>query len=324
MNKLLVIGVIHSCYDELKELVETADLDSSDVIATVGDIWSMGPKPKETLAYIKEKKIIDALSHHDVQHLFAESNNPKGALVASVNICRERQAGPEASAEFVDYLSHQARAIVTPYCDIVHAGIDPRVPLEQQDPVIMMGEGPSLDGKLMEELGDYWYKFYDWPKPMVIGPTHFNQVRRFGVTSENPNDPFDWRNPGEGRVIGLETDCVRGGRLTGILFSPQNPEGEFLSVAAKENYWERVQEEFGVKPKIWTLENMVQEERRRWTAYCDSMASRLDAIQTIPRVRTVTAITLDEASEGAGRGSLDVNRDEIRTVPNPAEKKIER
>jgi hypothetical protein len=286
MDRLLIIGDIHGCSDELVELVETAQLDSSDLIATVGDLWSMGPKPKEVLAYAKEKNMIATLGNHDVQHLLADFAGRRPTLIASANIAY-LQAGPKVYAEFVEYLSDQPRAIVTPYCNIVHASIDPRLPLEEQDPATMMGEDSSLDSKVKQELGKYWYEAYNWHLPAVTGHTHFNKVRKFGFTSKNENDPFDWVNPGGGRVIGLDTGCVNGGRLTGILFSPENPQGEFISVAAKENHWAKLRQEYGVNTPPLTLSSMTPDQMTRWVAYRESMGHRLDEIKTIDRVRLI-------------------------------------
>ena len=43
MTRTLIIGDIHGCYDELRDLLEVAAVAADDVVVSVGDLVDRGP-----------------------------------------------------------------------------------------------------------------------------------------------------------------------------------------------------------------------------------------------------------------------------------------
>ena len=49
MNRIIVIGDVHGCYEELKELVQLLNIHISDRLICVGDLLDKGPKSLEVV-----------------------------------------------------------------------------------------------------------------------------------------------------------------------------------------------------------------------------------------------------------------------------------
>jgi hypothetical protein len=100
----------------------------------------------------------------------------------------------EAMPLFVDVPEH---GVV-----VAHAGIDPSLPLSEQDPwVVTHVRSIDTRGKVSEKWGTSWATKY-------AGPTHIV----FGHNAQKSPQlhPF---------ATGLDTGCVYGGRLTGMLLA---------------------------------------------------------------------------------------------------------
>jgi len=66
-KKILIIGDVHGCLDEFKEIIEKAEKEEGtiDEIYQVGDLVNKGPKSLEVLDFVIEKKIKCILGNHD-------------------------------------------------------------------------------------------------------------------------------------------------------------------------------------------------------------------------------------------------------------------
>ena len=68
MNKprILIIGDIHGCYDELLDLLDEIHFGDQDRAIAVGDLISKGPKNKEVLdLFISDRRFSSVLGNHD-------------------------------------------------------------------------------------------------------------------------------------------------------------------------------------------------------------------------------------------------------------------
>ena len=68
-----------------------------------------------------------------------------------------------------------------------------------------------------------WYELYDGDKPLLVGHHNYS----------NTDQPFIYQD----RVFGLDTDCVTGRALTGLLL----PSFKIVSVPSRANYWAQIQ-----------------------------------------------------------------------------------
>jgi len=201
MSRTLFIGDVHSCADELAELVDRAALVSGDKLVFTGDLLSRGPKPHEVLKLYRELGGRAPVGNHEQRLLEAHRarlRGEKGPRLSSshqaiVNeLSKEDWALLEDLPLFVDVPEH---GIV-----VAHAGIDPSLPLSEQDPwVVTHVRSIDAHGKVSEKWGPPWGAKYAGPPHIVFGHN----------AQKSPQlHPF---------ATGLDTGCVYGGRLTGLL-----------------------------------------------------------------------------------------------------------
>jgi hypothetical protein len=227
MPRTLFIGDVHSCADELSELVERAALVSGDRVVLTGDLLSRGPKPHEVLRLFRELDARAPVGNHEQRLLDAHRARQRGERGPRLSPSHQAIVN-ELRPEDWELLEAMPLLIPLPEHGIVvaHAGIDPASPLSEQDPwVVTHVRSIDAEGKLSEKWGTPWAASYGGPEHIVFGHNARKspQLHRFAT--------------------GLDTGCVYGGRLTGMLL----PDGEappppadrpdcLISVAAREQY----------------------------------------------------------------------------------------
>ena len=235
-NRILVIGDVHGCLEELQLLVQKAIHKHNNgqqfkAIILVGDLCNKGPYSAEVIRYVRSQSINN-------NWFCVRGNHDDRALLAALgheDICNKPryQWVKELSDEDVEWMSKLPYTIRIPASMllvdedakqvkqdviIVHAGLDPAVELEKQTIDTM------VTVRLIEEYGikpSLWSKIWSGPELVIFG----HDAKR-GLQ----NEKF---------AIGLDSGCVYGGNLSGIIL----PEQEMVSVDA-------VREHCPVKRKV--------------------------------------------------------------------------
>jgi diadenosine tetraphosphatase ApaH/serine/threonine PP2A family protein phosphatase len=201
MARTLFIGDVHSCADELADLCDHAALVAGDRVILTGDLLSRGPKPHDVLKLFRqlgaratvgnhEQRLIDA--HH------ARARGEKGPRLGGSHQAIVRELAPEDW----ELLEGLPLLLDVPEHGIVvaHAGVDPSRALSDQDPwVVTHVRSIDAEGKPSEKWGTPWGERFAGPEHIVFG---HNARKRPQL------HPF---------ATGLDTGCVYGGRLTGML-----------------------------------------------------------------------------------------------------------
>ena len=211
MSRTIIIGDIHGCFDELCDLVKLIDLQTDDRIIAVGDLITKGPKNAQVLdLFINDQRFSSVVGNHDRtirQRLRGEPvplTKQQHDAIQQLDDDRER---------YSQYLRSLPYIIELPNHLIVHAGIRPGVPLDEQmasdlTEIRTMGADPT------RRKGTAWYEIYRGPKTILFGHWPKKKPKRA---------PF---------AIGLDTGCVYGGQLTGYIIESD----EFVSVPARDTY----------------------------------------------------------------------------------------
>jgi hypothetical protein len=203
MPRTLFIGDVHSCADELADLCDRAALVTGDRVILTGDLLSRGPKPHEVLKLFRQLGARAPVGNHEQRLLdahHARSRGEKGPRLGASHQTIVSELSPEdwQLLEELPLLLHVPEHGIV----VAHAGIDPSQPLTAQDPwVLTHVRSIDAEGKPTDKWGTPWAVSYTGPEHIVFG---HNARKRPQL------HPF---------ATGLDTGCVYGGRLTGMLLA---------------------------------------------------------------------------------------------------------
>lgn len=242
-NKVLLIGDVHGCLDELKSLVAKASRTYNKgkqfaSIVLVGDLCNKGPYSAEVVRYVREQPFWYSIrGNHDNAALEAALGDPD-------RLAKERYAWvKQLSDDDVEWMAGLPYTIRVPKdlissdedVLVVHAGLIPNVGMDSQAINTMLTVRNLTLVQNSEPNGNHTaaidqYEYYNsiqtenapipvakaWPGPELV---IFGHDAKRGIQLEK-------------HAIGLDSGCVYGNKLTGIVF----PEKELVSVDAAEVY----------------------------------------------------------------------------------------
>lgn len=235
----LVIGDIHGCFDELQALLDKAGLTRGDSIVSVGDCVDRGPDTPAVLRFFQETpSALLIMGNHERKHVRADRYEVKLARSQKIS---KIQFGETYSVALA-FMSELPLHFDLPDALVVHGYFEPGLPLSQQRATVLCGTMGG-DKHLRAQFDRPWYELYDGDKPLLVGHHNYS----------NTDQPFIYQD----RVFGLDTDCVTGKALTGLLL----PSFKIVSVPSRANYWAQVRRTYSetktsLKPTIavaiWT------------------------------------------------------------------------
>ena len=214
----LVIGDIHGCYFELQALMDKANLGDGDSIISLGDLMDRGPETPQVLDFFQNTPNTRALmGNHERKHVRAAKGEL--SLAISQNISRQQLEGSYADA--VAWMERLPLFLKLPEAVLVHGYLEPGVPIEEQNPLVLCG---TMGGEniLRERYDRPWYELYEGKKPVIVGHHNYNDT----------DQPFVYHD----KVFGLDTSCVNGKSLTGLLL----PSFRLISVPSRGNLWSQI------------------------------------------------------------------------------------
>jgi len=229
-NRILVVGDVHGCLDELISLVRTATTEHNcgkpfAAIVLVGDLCNKGPSSAQVVEYVRNQPRWFAVrGNHDDRALAAALGDPACCSKPKyqwVKALSEEDVGWMSELPYTITIPRRMfNAHVSGSNDseiqnqdvvIVHAGLDPSIPLEQQETQTMItlrnAIAADADGGNKPKA---WAKLWRGPELVIFG----HDAKR-GLQQEE-------------YAIGLDSGCVYGKKLTGLIL----PERELVSVDA--------------------------------------------------------------------------------------------
>ena len=219
----LVVGDIHGCWAEFRELLDKAALGADDPIIAIGDIVDRGPDSPQVLAFFRENsQAVSVMGNHERKHIRSFNGELRPAV--SQTITRAQIGEPDYPAA-IEYMQTMPRFMDLPEALLVHGFYEPGIPVEAQRDVVLIG---TLTGEihLKKNYNLPWYELYDGPKPLIVG--HHDYL--------STGEPMVYQD----RVFAIDTGCCKGGRLTGLLL----PSFTIISVPSKRDYWAEVREAY--------------------------------------------------------------------------------
>jgi len=221
--RYFIIGDIHGCYAELQDLLAKAALTSDDQIISIGDMVDRGLDSASVIEFFRDTPNADSImGNHERKHVrwFDDQVEP-----AASQIITRKQITEDIYPEVIGFMSDLPHYMDLPDALLVHGFYEPGVPLEDQRETVIVG---TLSGEdyLRKRFSWPWYERYDGEKPLIMG--HRDYTEKMQVL--NYKD----------RVWGIDTRCVYGGSLTGLLL----PDFKLISVPSRGDHWADLQRQY--------------------------------------------------------------------------------
>lgn len=223
-GRVLIVGDVHGCYDELDELLQKYR-KPGDTVILAGDIVNKGPKSVEALRLARSLDQCHSLiGNHELVSLRGRFEREGGKSPD----CAPRYAWTdELSESDVEWICRLPFTIALPAHDVivVHAGLVPGIPLEHQAPEdmttmrdLVRGDDMSYRASYKSELGAVAWAD-EWPsRPHV----YFGHDAKRGLQLAK-------------YATGLDTGCVYGGALSAAILE-RGRTVQIVQVQAKRQY----------------------------------------------------------------------------------------
>lgn len=259
---IAIIGDVHGCIEEFRELITLLKDKNVDKIVSVGDLTDKGPDSNAVVEHAAKNNVILVNSNHDNKYIeFIKKNRAAGSIQNE----HRREIYKSLSHLSKEYLLTAKPYIQFKYLKdkkesnflVVHGGIGPnhtlsplngntfnailRLRYVDKDTLEKVSTIYNIDGSWGPEHDNVW----KWQEVYhgQYGPVFHGHI------VENMSHPVYWLNgkvyPIEnGRTISLNNDslifsidtgCVYGGSLTAAIVA-ENGEVEFRSVKALKEY----------------------------------------------------------------------------------------
>jgi len=244
--RTIVVGDIHGCLEEFKQLLEKLQPKPSDRLICAGDLVDRGPYSAGVVEHVRKNGYEAVMGNHDEKHVrWARHEAKKKSQLGYKNPMRFTDA---RKAEH-DQLSDEDRSFLAalPYYLrfehdgvpwlVTHAGIPTDKPIDEIDPRMLVrcrttdkdtGEYAST-GDPMETPPNavYWVETWKGPESVVYGHIVHDEMKPLILK------PVDFVT-----TMGIDTGCCFGGSLTAAVFA-EGHLPELCSVPALKMYMPR-------------------------------------------------------------------------------------
>jgi len=217
--RVIAIGDVHGCFDELQMLLRKCDYRPGDLIVFLGDLVSKGPDSTSVVKMARELGAIGVRGNHDFEVVRWYQAIKSGADPPSFKSEHFSIASSldKADLKWLYSLPWYINSVELGAL-FVHAGFVSGIKLAKQNPRLMMNMRSILpDGTVTSKFFNNWPWARLWDGPQTV---------LFGHDADRGLQQYE-------HAIGLDTGCVYGGRLTACIL----PEKRLISVNAKREYF---------------------------------------------------------------------------------------
>ena len=222
-GRLIFIGDIHGCYDELRELLDRVAPDANDVVVSVGDVVTKGPAAERCLALWRERGYLAVRGNNEIKLLDRARPVIRFFAREDREVLRRR--------DLLAYIRSWPLVLDFPRDRItaVHGGFLPQMRVTEEDIAREQAVLPELrwirkqngawrpipkDKKKKDDV--LWAEKWRGDRFVLYGHTPLREPKR------------------DKQAMGLDTGCVYGGSLTAAVYD--SSEWHTLSVPATHKY----------------------------------------------------------------------------------------
>lgn len=241
--RIIVIGDVHGCLQELKDLIAKLDLRPGDRLIFVGDLVDRGPDSIGVIRYVKQ-----LLAQYPGSKCVAGNHESKVLNQRDKGIFKEEWAtkAEDSDWEFLDSLP-LAHRLPELGVTIVHAGFYPRFFKCHPEGLEKMQHPWRKDkSKYMDRARRLLFVRYVSPEGQTVSLGQETDQDVFWTERYDGREGYvfyghqPYLNPPEPVLTkfacGLDTGCCFGGRLTAAVFQRDPRKAEFVSVPALAQY----------------------------------------------------------------------------------------
>jgi bis(5'-nucleosyl)-tetraphosphatase (symmetrical) len=242
MARVIVIGDIHGCIDELHELCELVEVDfGEDRVISVGDLVDRGPDPAAVVRFFREWMLEAVLGNHEEKHVRWAQYEKRFRETGQKNPMRPFDDQRLAEHNRLTLLDHKYLAELPPLVRfndggrawiVTHAGLPTDVPVEKLKvkTMIRTRRVDALTGAYASKDNPYdipdgsvpWQNKWRGPESVVHGHIVYDEPHRV--------------EPVPGVIcLGIDTGCCFGGKLTAAVFTGRG-EPELAQMPARRPY----------------------------------------------------------------------------------------
>lgn len=253
-DRTIVIGDVHGCIDELKDLLEAVEFQLFDRLILLGDLIDRGPDPAAVVDLALSLNAECVMGNHEEKalrwrrHEAKRKADPTHYKNPMSKIAQNRlDQWNSIPDKHWDWIAGWPKFIhINDKWTGVHAGCMPDVEIEKQvDNELMRlryvrcisspqgyltykmaslkDSGEAPDPKSGETV-EHWTRLWTGPRNIVYGHYVWDHVNMY---SKN-----------EALTLGIDTGCVHGGTLTALIFD-LNGGVKVAGVKARKTYSER-------------------------------------------------------------------------------------
>ena len=210
MNKLIIYGDIHGCYDEFLSLRNQINPQKNDIEVCVGDIITKGKNSIKTLDFIIKNNIKSVLGNHEdkiIRYLNHQKSNKKNLIELDKD---EQSIVDNLSEKHIDFLQNLPLYLQFEHITVLHGGIQNSMDLKNlskrdKQKILRMRyldeNGEYLTYGQEDENSTFWADIYDGSQGFIIyGHQWFNEPKKSNF------------------ALGIDTGCVYGNKLTAVSF----------------------------------------------------------------------------------------------------------
>lgn len=220
-KRVLFVGDVHGCFDELEELYnKCTHPDKDTVVVFVGDLVFKGPKTLEVIRFARETGSFSVRGNHEQSVLTEILHKRRDEPVRG-----KRKFVYDLTQEDEEFLQNLPFTISIPSLNVlvVHGGLLPGVPLPEQDPLGMIFIRNYIPEKFqgISQIDDGfpWASMWNGPQHVVFGHDARRGLQLYA------------------HATGIDTGCVYGNYLTGILVEDGVWDSrKLIQVKAKQKY----------------------------------------------------------------------------------------
>ncbi|KAF2008581.1 Metallo-dependent phosphatase [Aaosphaeria arxii CBS 175.79] len=257
-KRLVIVGDVHGCKEELEQLLQEVGFDEkNDHLILTGDIIAKGPDSKGVVSLAEKLGASCVRGNHEDKVLLSlqeSSHRHAGLQGPDEDPDRETDFLEEQSFSHGDYkLRKFAKSFSKKQIGwlkecpvilrvghipdigdlvVVHAGLVPDMPLEQQDPFQCMNMRTiDLKTRIPSESRDHthWEKFWNHQQKKL--PKKERLTVAYGHDAKRGLNINKY-------TFGLDSNCVRGGKLTAMVIDAAGKQ-KIVQIKCKTNYTEK-------------------------------------------------------------------------------------